>query len=263
MKEEVLKIMEKTRQLRLARQYHQLLKERTELLKDFLYREFAINGTEPLPAFFPPLRDLFSLHPIKAILNSPEDVVLTTDSFARIGRDIIPLLVEHQARQKNRVRKWFQEEKGIHLSTDVSSFDLAIVSQVETYPLCGSIPLFEHYFIADYNNTRPDKGLLLSPYDCEMSSDLYETCMDRIAGGCHWKDITLGISLDIVKWVIEAAGEDPSSATTAAMDRKTIRWYCTDSRCCGHPDVRVIMNWRAVVSSTPISVTVTITYIFT
>ena len=65
MKEEVLKIMEKTRQLRLARQYHHLLKERTELLKDFLYREFAINGTEPLPAFFPPLRDLFSLHPIK------------------------------------------------------------------------------------------------------------------------------------------------------------------------------------------------------
>lgn len=236
MEKDVLYVMNQWKKVRLGRIYYQLLSRRVKLLEEFLSEEFSEDGK--LFVHLPATRYLVDFPAIKEIIDSPDDATITLESFASLRDTILDLFASLQQEQKPMLREWVEEALKSKIPAGVDVFDLAITSQL--LDLDGS-NLFEHYFLkAKKESYLEDDDLGLD----HMYGDLYDTCMNKITR--RYRRTSVYPRWNVIKYVIETAGEDPANVTAATMDRKEMRWYCADS--CYHSESRVIMNWRAAVS---------------
>ncbi|KAK7695358.1 hypothetical protein QCA50_002550 [Cerrena zonata] len=233
MKEEVVSFMNQKKVERLTSEYQELLGVRTRALSTFWWQ---LKGE--LTHRISQERDAASFPSIKALMDSPPGTEITSKSFEPLKRTIVEEMAEFQQRQKVIIREWIEDETGLQLSTDVDLFDLAVTSQARDQ--CHR--LLEHYYFDSQDLSDEQHEELVLDYFAE---DRYDTFMDKVTGARRWSTSPFCIPWLAVKYVIEAAGEDPASVTAVKMDKTDIRWYCAGP--CHSVNARMIMNWRAAV----------------
>lgn len=236
MKEETIAFVEQKKVERLGLQHYKHIKNRYEVLQNFWHKlRHDFSHT------FPNCRDAASFPAVKAIIDSPDDVVITDDSFRLLKVNILEYVTEFQQEQKAMLRDWIESHTDLKLRTDIDVFDLAITTHVMC-STCKSLAMDWYLFHSCLNAYPSHKEIKI---DWLNDKDVYNTALDKCSGKHRWSTDSLQLPWGLLKYLFECAGEDPATVTADTMDKKSIRWYC--ARYCHSDNARVIMNWRAAV----------------
>ena len=247
MEDEVLEFMQEQREERLIRKHKELREARYRVLKTF-WEKFG----NQLSYLLPKSRDAVSLPVVKDLIESPADVKIIMKSFDNdeVKNTIMEQLAELQRTQQDMLRKWVQKESKLRLPPEskVALRDLAVVSCINEDSLRVFFQSDEDFVAGPSRNW--DRHCAKGPRDEVKLEDSgitpYEDFMDELTDGYRWDTRYLKADWGLIKWVIQQAGEDPAKVTVETMNKKDIRFFCTES--CGSDNLRVIMDWKAAVS---------------
>lgn len=241
MEEDAIAFMEMKKAERLGLEHYERMEERYGLLQEFCHT-LGFDFCSTLPS----VRDIASIPLAKAILDSPDDVIVTEDSFQSLRDNLLEYVSELQQAHKTMLREWIEDETGLHLSTDVDILDLAITRHITCN--CGTKVMGKNLFHADCSDGYRERERKSKKIKIDwLAEDAYEAALDKLTREYRWSTDSFKLHWGPVKHIINRAGEDPASVTTETMDQKKMRWYCADSNC--HSDnARMIMTWKAAVS---------------
>lgn len=236
MEDDAISFMKKKKTERLRLIHYTHMEERYTILNEFWCGiEFDFRNS------LPGCRDVASFPAIKAIMDLPDDVVVTDDNFQLIKDNIMEYVAEYKQIQNAMLREWIEDQTDLHLSKDVDILDLAIASHIKCSCSSTSCNPLAHDCGDSYRYRSRNKFKI--DWSAEPD-DFYERALDKIAGYPCWSPAGFESPWWILKYLIKCAGEDPALVTADEMSRKDIRWYCAS---CDSENVRTIMSWRAVV----------------
>lgn len=237
MEEDTIAFMDRYKTNRLGRQYFQMLQGRYLQMKAFYFklcRDMYMHWA------FPSARDLAALPAFKAILDAPEDVKVTTESFEALRGNITEYIAEFKLKQETAISQWIENKTGLKLGSKVNIFELAITSQARCR--CRRSYLVDSHFSHTCTDWTYDKKDEIDWKD-ENARDI---ALNNIAGACPWELQDPELPWEVLEYLIKCAGGNPATTTAAEMDQKPIRWICNGE--CKSESARIIMDWRAVVS---------------
>lgn len=238
MKDAVIVFMKEKKQERLALAQYNLFKSRI-----FAFQEARREIRQDFGRGFPSVRDMASFPEVRAIIESSAGEIVTAASFDAL-RDQFPELVSRwQQNIGQRVRRSIKSKAGFKVPDDFDPFSMAVTAVF----ICRACECREstvpNALVHSCCNDLVKDGELDWRKNCS-----YETRVSAVLGEASWsmKRLDWITPVKVAAHIIRACGKDPGTATIDEMDRTDVRLYCPG---CSSKDSRLILSWRAAVSS--------------
>ncbi|KAI0942892.1 hypothetical protein AcV7_002185 [Taiwanofungus camphoratus] len=232
-REQVLCLMQGTRDRRLREERYQILCKRLQDLFRMMIGLYAEARRTAADEFKPFFMDFALMPEFRAIADAPSNTNVTNTEFSAL-RDQIPTLTERwRADIKKKLTNLVRKE--IKVNKKVDPLDLA-VAFFRCYDCSTVLPYPE---ILAHKCCRPDVSGCITSY---CVPDLYTRVALSIAGARRWTfgRLEVGRTLKWVEGIVRACGKDPSSTTREEMDNLDLRLSWTT-----YPNgIKRIKSWR-------------------
>ncbi|CAL1694143.1 unnamed protein product [Somion occarium] len=190
---------------------------------------------------FPSTREFAFFPGVKGLLNAPEEVEITVESFGVLRAEIPKHLTIWKDRVDNLLREFIKTKRGA--AEGIDPLRLAIGAYYRCKE-CGEALWYPNVLI---------HACLSKCYDnhdyntlCYEWKDQYRSMISELVGGKHWDTHHLCFDVKPIWKVIEAFEMDPSRATTEDMDHCQVRLTC-NHRICTSDGVLAVMTWRVAM----------------